>query len=104
MVLLDEPTRGLDYAAKAHLADRLRGLAAGGRAIVVASHDVEFVAGLVDRVLVMADGEIVTDSPARAALTASPLFSPQVAKVLAPAPFLTVEEVRQALSGGGPGA
>ena len=97
VVLLDEPTRGLDYAAKGRLAGILRRLAGEGRAIVVASHDVEFVAGLVDRVVVMADGEVVTDAPARQVLTDSPLFSPQVSKVLAPSPFLSVDEVSRAL-------
>ena len=44
VVLLDEPTRGLDYAAKAELSTILDGLAADGRTVVVATHDVEFVA------------------------------------------------------------
>jgi energy-coupling factor transport system ATP-binding protein len=97
VVLLDEPTRGLDYAAKRRLREILRELAAQGRAVVVASHDVEFVAGVAHRVVVMAEGEVVTDAPVREALTASPMFSPQIAKVVSPSPLLTVDEVRLAV-------
>lgn len=97
VVLLDEPTRGLDYAAKAELASILDALAADGRAIVVATHDVEFVARVADRVVVMAQGEVVADGPTAEVVVASPAFAPQVSKVLNPASFLTVDQVRQAL-------
>jgi energy-coupling factor transport system ATP-binding protein len=97
VILLDEPTRGLDYRAKAGLTGTLDRLAARGHAIVVATHDVEFAARSCDRVVVMAEGEIVTDGPAAAVLTASPTFAPQVAKILAPLPYLTVAQVSAAL-------
>ncbi|HTK16017.1 MAG TPA: ATP-binding cassette domain-containing protein [Acidimicrobiia bacterium] len=96
VVLLDEPTRGLDYRAKRELARTLADLAAGGHAIVVSTHDVEFVATSSQRVVVMADGEIVADGPTDAVIVASPAFAPQVAKILAPRPWLTVEQVRAA--------
>jgi energy-coupling factor transport system ATP-binding protein len=98
VVLLDEPTRGLDYSAKAELAVILDALVAEGRAVVVATHDVEFVARAADRVVVMAQGEVVADGPTAEAVVASPSFAPQVAKILGPLPFLTVEQVRGALS------
>jgi energy-coupling factor transport system ATP-binding protein len=97
VICLDEPTRGLDYRAKAALAAILTDLAAQGHAIVVATHDVEFAATACDRVVVMAEGEIVTDGPAATVLTASPTFAPQVAKILAPLPYLTVRQVTAAL-------
>lgn len=99
VVLLDEPTRGLDYLAKERLAAVLRHLADDGRAIVVATHDVEFVAICADRVVVMAEGEIVADGPTAQVVVASPAFAPQVAKILAPQSWLHVEQVREALSG-----
>jgi energy-coupling factor transport system ATP-binding protein len=99
VLLLDEPTRGLDYAAKEQLTGVLRAVAAGGRAVVVATHDVEFAAAAATRVVVMAQGEVVTDGPASSALVASPAFSPQVARVMRPDPWLTVEEVAAALGG-----
>jgi energy-coupling factor transport system ATP-binding protein len=97
VVLLDEPTRGLDYRAKDALVEVVRGLAAEGRAVVVATHDVEFVATAADRVVVLAEGEAVADGPTTEVLVASPAFAPQVAKVLAPLPLLTVADVRRAL-------
>jgi energy-coupling factor transport system ATP-binding protein len=98
VILLDEPTRGLDYQAKAGLTRTLDRLTGQGHAIVVATHDVEFAARSCDRVIVMAEGEIVTDGPAASVLTASPTFAPQVAKVLAPLPYLTVGQVEAALA------
>jgi energy-coupling factor transport system ATP-binding protein len=96
VILLDEPTRGLDYQAKAGLTAALDRLAGRGHAIVVATHDVEFAARSCDRVVVMAEGEIITDGPAAAVLTASPTFAPQVAKILAPLPYLTVPQIAAA--------
>jgi energy-coupling factor transporter ATP-binding protein EcfA2 len=97
VVLLDEPTRGLDYGAKATLAEILDLLCAEGKAVVVATHDVEFAASAADRVVVLADGEVVTDGSAVEVLSASPAFAPQVAKILAPLTWLTVDQVRTAL-------
>ncbi|HTZ09681.1 MAG TPA: ATP-binding cassette domain-containing protein, partial [Acidimicrobiales bacterium] len=58
VVLLDEPTRGLDYHAKRTLSAMLGELAGAGTAVVVATHDVEFAAATAARVVVMAAGEI----------------------------------------------
>lgn len=99
IVMLDEPTRGLDYSAKAALTRLVREMAATGQCVIVSTHDVEFAAGVADRVLVMAEGEIVADGPPREILVSSPAFAPQVSKILAPAPWLTVAEVRAALAG-----
>jgi energy-coupling factor transport system ATP-binding protein len=97
VLLLDEPTRGLDYGAKAHLAAVIGELVGEGHAVVVATHDVEFVASVADRVVVMAEGGVVADGPAVDVLAASPAFAPQVAKILAPDPWLTVAEVAAVL-------
>jgi energy-coupling factor transport system ATP-binding protein len=93
VLLLDEPTRGLDYPTKHHLATVLRQLAGSGHAVTVATHDVEFVAQVADRVVVLAGGEVVADGATREVVVGSPAFAPQVAKVLAPLPWLTVESV-----------
>lgn len=97
LVLLDEPTRGLDYGAKIRLAAVLRRLASNGHAVVLATHDVELVADVAARAVVLADGEVVSDGPARDVVVHSPVFAPQVAKVLAPAQWLTVAEVEESL-------
>ncbi|MFI6014010.1 ABC transporter ATP-binding protein [Streptomyces sp. NPDC051243] len=98
LLLLDEPTRGLDYAAKARLVALLRDLAARGHSIVLATHDVELAAELAHRVILLADGEVMADGPAADVVVASPSFAPQVAKILAPQKWLTVAQVREALA------
>ncbi|MFF2194808.1 ABC transporter ATP-binding protein [Streptomyces sp. NPDC058157] len=98
LLLLDEPTRGLDYAAKARLVETLRALAADGHAIVLATHDVELAAELAHRVVILAGGEVVADGPTAEVVVSSPAFAPQVAKVLAPGHWLTVSQVAAALA------
>jgi len=92
VVLLDEPTRGLDYAAKAALAGILRDLAGAGHAVLVATHDVEFTARVADDVVVLAEGEVVSAGDVRRVVAESPAFAPQVSKVFGPG-WLRVEEV-----------
>ncbi|MEU6383197.1 ATP-binding cassette domain-containing protein [Streptomyces bauhiniae] len=98
LLLLDEPTRGLDYAAKARLVAVLRGLAAEGHALVLATHDVELAAEIAHRVVLLADGEVIADGATADIVVSSPSFAPQVTKTLAPQPWLTVSEVRKALA------
>jgi energy-coupling factor transporter ATP-binding protein EcfA2 len=98
LVLLDEPTRGLDYTAKHRLVEILRDLAADGHGVLLATHDVELVAEVAHRVMVVADGELVADGPTTDVVVASPAFAPQVAKVLAPQHWLTPTEVAVALA------
>ncbi|MYY14451.1 MULTISPECIES: ABC transporter ATP-binding protein [unclassified Streptomyces] len=97
LLLLDEPTRGLDYAAKARLVGVLRRLAGEGHAIVLATHDVELAAESAHRVVILADGEVVADGPTARVVVSSPAFAPQTAKILAPQEWLTVTQVRTAL-------
>ncbi|MFI6655832.1 ABC transporter ATP-binding protein [Streptomyces sp. NPDC050523] len=97
LLLLDEPTRGLDYAAKARLVTLLRALAAEGHAIVLATHDVELAAELAHRVVLLAEGEVIADGPTAEVVVSSPSFAPQVTKILAPQEWLTVAQVREAL-------
>jgi energy-coupling factor transport system ATP-binding protein len=96
VVLLDEPTRGLDYTAKAGLARIVADLADDEHAVLIATHDVEFVANVADDVVVLAEGEVVSSGPARDVVAASPSYAPQVTKILGP-PWLRVEEVVAAL-------
>ncbi|MCF3135168.1 ABC transporter ATP-binding protein [Streptomyces olivochromogenes] len=98
LLLLDEPTRGLDYAAKARLVTVLRGLAAEGHAIVLATHDVELAAELAHRVVLLAEGEVIADGPTADIVVSSPSFAPQITKILAPQQWLTTAQVREALA------
>jgi energy-coupling factor transporter ATP-binding protein EcfA2 len=98
LLLLDEPTRGLDYTAKHRLVEILRDLARSGHSVMLATHDVELVAEAATRVVVLADGEVVADGPVTDVLVSSPAFAPQVAKILAPQPWLTPTDVALALA------
>ena len=98
VVALDEPTRGLDYAAKQRLIALLHDLADEGTCVVLATHDVELVAEVADRVVILAEGEVVADGRATEVVMSSPVFAPQVAKVFAPVPLLTVAQARAAMA------
>ncbi|MFE1297724.1 ABC transporter ATP-binding protein [Streptomyces sp. NPDC058731] len=98
LLLLDEPTRGLDYAAKSRLVTVLRELTAAGHAVVMATHDVELAAELAHRVVLLAEGEVIADGPTADVVVSSPSFAPQVTKILAPQQWLTVAQVREALA------
>lgn len=102
LLLLDEPTRGLDYPTKSRLARVLADLADAGHAVLLATHDVELVAEVADRVMIIADGEIVADGPTLDVVTSSPMFAPQVSKILSPQAWLTVDQVAAALAPPGP--
>jgi energy-coupling factor transport system ATP-binding protein len=74
----------------------LQGWRAEGMAILVVTHDVEFAAGLADRVVIMDDGCIVASGSPAEVFISSPLFTPQIARVFPGAGWLTLE---QALAG-----
>ncbi len=92
VICLDEPTRGLDYPGKQALAEILGSLKADGCAVLVATHDVEFVAQVADRVVVLAEGEVVSEGPTARVVAESPAFAPQVHKILGDG-WLTVDQV-----------
>jgi energy-coupling factor transport system ATP-binding protein len=93
VLIMDEPTRGLDYQAKSILVDTLISYARNlGKCVLIATHDVELVAEAADRVVFIADGDVVADGPTIEVLLSSPAFAPQVAKVMSPAPWLTVSQ------------
>jgi energy-coupling factor transport system ATP-binding protein len=97
VVLLDEPTRGMDYVGKEDLAARLGRWRKEGRAVVLVTHDVELVARAATRVAMMAEGEIIVDGGVREVLGSSALFSSQMNKIFDEPSLLTVEDVLRAL-------
>jgi energy-coupling factor transport system ATP-binding protein len=82
IVCLDEPTRGMDRAWKEALAERLRQLAAGGAAVVVATHDTEFAATWAERIVLMGEGVVIADGPASTVLSGGRHFTTDVARIL----------------------
>jgi energy-coupling factor transport system ATP-binding protein len=83
----------LDYQAKEVLVEILSKLAKSGTTIIMDSHDVELVAEVASRVIVMAEGELIADGDTRSVLTSSPAFAPQMAKVFTKQNWLTVNDV-----------
>jgi energy-coupling factor transporter ATP-binding protein EcfA2 len=96
VVLLDEPTRGLDPEAKHRLVTLLRSLASRGKTAMIATHDVELVAELGGPVILIAAGEVIESGPAGEVLGDSPVFAPQMARVFGPG-WLTPEQVAAAV-------
>jgi len=90
VLLLDEPTRGMDAASRSALERAVAEHARAGGAVVLATHDVELAARCATRAVVLGDGDIVAAGAARSVLAGS-LFAPQTLRVLPP--YLTVEEV-----------
>ena len=82
VVCLDEPTRGMDRGWKDVLAARLRDLAAGGLAVVVATHDTEFAASWAERVVLMGPGTVIADGSAASVLAGGRHFATDVSRIL----------------------
>jgi energy-coupling factor transport system ATP-binding protein len=82
LVCLDEPTRGMDRARKEELGERIAQLAAGGTAVVVATHDVEFAANFAQRTILLGEGELIADGPSSEVLSGGWYFATEVARIL----------------------
>jgi energy-coupling factor transport system ATP-binding protein len=79
VVCLDEPTRGMDRTHKHQLAALLSGIDA---AVLVATHDPEFVSEFADRVVLLADGAPIADGPAAEVLSGGTYFATETARIL----------------------
>ncbi|HUP27375.1 MAG TPA: ABC transporter ATP-binding protein, partial [Chloroflexia bacterium] len=99
-LILDEPTRGLDYGQKEALVAILRDLKAAGKTIVLATHDVELAAQVADRIVLVGDGMIEADGPAREVMSNSLAFSSQVSKLFRDPRLIMVEDVASRFAAG----
>ena len=97
VLLLDEPTRGLDHESKTRLVRFLRSWASRGRAVMVATHDVELAAQVATSVVMIATGEVIAQGKPNDVLGDSPVFAPQMARVFGPG-WLTPEQVAAAVT------
>lgn len=93
ILLLDEPTRGLDYAQKDALEAFLRAQCAAGRAIVLATHDVELAARCADRIVLLEQGRVAADGPAGEIMVRFPAFASQLCRLYGSPRLLVVENV-----------
>ncbi len=101
VICLDEPTRGLDRDRKAALVEWLRGLAATGSAVLIATHDVEFAAALTDRVVLLGRGRVLADGPAPQMLAGGWYFATEVARITG-GRAITAEAGAELLAAAGP--
>ncbi len=98
LLLLDEPTRGLDMAAKRQLLNICRWWLADGAGLLLVTHDVELTAAVADHVLILAEGRIVASGPPARVLSAAagdqyPLFAPQMAQLFPDQEWMTAAQV-----------
>jgi energy-coupling factor transporter ATP-binding protein EcfA2 len=94
VVLLDEPTRGMDRIHKDELAARTHELADAGAAVMVATHDTEFAATLADRIVLLGQGVLIADGSPHDVLAGGRHFSTEVARVTGGAALLPEDGAR----------
>ncbi len=99
LVALDEPTRGMDRGRKEDLHALVDRLAAGGAAVVIATHDVEFAAEFAERVVLLGDGVVIADGPSAEILSGGWYFATEVARVLDLPGVVTPEQGAELLAG-----
>lgn len=81
ILLMDEPTKGLDNGFKMQLADMLRKLQKCGKTIVVVSHDIEFCAVAGDRVALLFDGEVAMVGDVRSYMSDNNFFTTAASRI-----------------------
>ena len=99
VLILDEPTRGMEYRLKSELMRFLSGYIEKGNTVVLVTHDVETVAEYADRVILLSEGRVVVDGNKRDVLSRALFFSPQINRLVqaferygVPNNILTVDE------------
>ncbi|MBN1400582.1 MAG: ATP-binding cassette domain-containing protein [Anaerolineae bacterium] len=97
IILLDEPTRGVDYEQKRALTRFLQAARAQGHTVILSTHDVELAAASADRVILLGDGEVVVDGSTRQVMSQSMVFSSQINKLFRDERYLTVADVLESL-------
>jgi energy-coupling factor transporter ATP-binding protein EcfA2 len=97
LLLLDEPTCGLDYGYKTVLAQSLRELAAEGVTTLVVTHDLEFVAAAAERVIFLSQGRLVFDGSTQEAFAQAGMVTPQLTRLFAGFGFV-VTDLTQAMA------
>jgi energy-coupling factor transport system ATP-binding protein len=81
LILLDEPTRGLDAGAKAQLVAIWQAWLAQGKGLLLVTHDVELAAHIADQVIILQNGRVVADGTPSEVFAAQPAFAPQLARL-----------------------
>ncbi len=97
LLLLDEPTRGLDVQNKYELTSIWRHWLTKGMGLILVTHDVEMAAIIADRVAILSQGEIIASGPTAEILGGSPLFAPQIARLFPRSGWLTAQDALEQL-------
>ncbi|MGD1996069.1 MAG: ATP-binding cassette domain-containing protein [Anaerolineae bacterium] len=97
LLLLDEPTRGMDYQAKREMVRLLQEWQVDGTGVLLVTQDVEFAARAADRVVVLGEGEVVAEGAPGQVLTSSAQFAPQMARLFPHTDWVTVDDALSAL-------
>jgi energy-coupling factor transport system ATP-binding protein len=92
IIVLDEPTRGLDGVMRDRMVQLIKDLQRSGSTILLATHDVDLVAMVAGRVVMLGGGEIVADDTVDAVLGSSLTYSPSIRQVFGSG-FFTVQDV-----------
>ena len=82
LLILDEPTRGMEYRLKAELMNLLKDYRASGNTVILVTHDVETVAEYADRVILLSEGKVIVDDNKREVLSQALSFSPQINRLM----------------------
>jgi energy-coupling factor transporter ATP-binding protein EcfA2 len=96
IVLLDEPTRGVDRAQKEAFMRYLAGERVLGRTVIIATHDVELVAECADRLILLESGRLVDDGPVREVMPRHPAYCSQIGLLFEGAAFTRADVLRGA--------
>jgi len=78
VIVLDEPTRGMDYVLKKKLVSFLDDYRHRGNTVIMVTHDVETIAECAQRVVLLSEGRVVVEGSKREVLSKALLFSPQI--------------------------
>ncbi|MGB9673455.1 MAG: ABC transporter ATP-binding protein [Anaerolineales bacterium] len=95
LLMLDEPTRGLDYLAKKKLSDLLSRLKEEGLSLILVTHDVEFLAHIAEWVVWLEEGRIIAEGSPQAVLFNAGVYTPQMLQYFPEQRFLCVEEIME---------
>lgn len=95
ILLLDEPTRGLDSAIKDRMASWLTRQRQRGVTVLMATHDVELVARCADHTVLLGGGRHVAAGPTRQLLHGSPVFSTEIHRLFGDRRWHTLDDVRR---------
>jgi ABC-type multidrug transport system ATPase subunit len=93
VLILDEPTRGLDQLAKNSLLALLKEWNAKGVTILMVTHDVELAASFASRVILLEEGHLIADGDPRKIMHQFPRYRTQIAQLFPDSGLLTVEDL-----------